>query len=431
MLEIQRLDSRAPDFQARLDALLDRAPESSAEVTAVVTAIITELRARGDEALLEYTNRFDRRSVTAASALEVDKAQCAAAWESLPADLRAALEQAAGRIRAYAEHQKLQPFSFTDEFGNTLGQQITALQRVGIYVPGGKAAYPSSVLMNAIPARVAGVDEIIMVVPAPGGELNPAVLGAAHLAGVDRIFTIGGAQAVAALAYGTATIPCVDKIVGPGNAYVAAAKRLVFGRVGIDSIAGPSEIVVISDGNSDPRWVAMDLFSQAEHGEDSEAILISPDAAFIERVAQAMAERVQTLPRAEIVRTAIRERGALILVRDLDEACAVSNHIAPEHLELMVDQPRALQTRIRHAGAIFIGRHAPEAFGDYCAGPNHVLPTARAARFSNPLGVYEFQKRSSLIECTAEGAKPLAQIAGRIADAEGLQAHAQSARDRG
>lgn len=431
MLEVQRLDTRAPEFQARLDALLDRAPEASAEVTRVVEAIIAELRTRGDAALLEYTNRFDRRSVTDAAELEISKAQCAAAWQSLPADLRTALEQAAARIRAYAQHQKLAPFSFDDEFGNTLGQQITALQRVGIYVPGGKAAYPSSVLMNAIPARVAGVDEIIMVVPTPDGALNAAVLGAAHLAGVDRIFTIGGAQAVAALAYGTATIPAVDKIVGPGNAYVAAAKRLVFGRVGIDSIAGPSEIVVVSDGLTDPRWVAMDLFSQAEHGEDSEAILITPDAAFIERVAEAMAERIGELPRAETVRASIRDRGALILTRDLDEAIAVSNHIAPEHLELSVENARSWLPKIRHAGAIFLGRHAPESFGDYCAGPNHVLPTARAARFSNPLGVYEFQKRSSLIECTPEGAKPLAQIAGRIADAEGLQAHAQSARDRG
>jgi len=285
--------------------------------------------------------------------------------------------------------------------------------------------------MNAIPARVAGVAEIIMVVPAPGGELNPVVLAAAHLAEVDRVFTVGGAQAVAALAYGTGTVPAVDKIVGPGNAYVAAAKRAVFGKVGIDSIAGPSEIVVISDGGSDPDWIAMDLFSQAEHGEDSESILISPDAEFLERVAAAMTARVQTLPREATVRTSIRERGALIHVADLDQACAVSNRIAPEHLELAVEDARALLPRIRHAGAIFIGRYTPEAFGDYCAGPNHVLPTSRAARFSNPLGVYEFQKRSSLIECTPDGARPLAQIAGRIADAEGLQAHAQSARDRG
>ncbi|HET8881826.1 MAG TPA: histidinol dehydrogenase [Solimonas sp.] len=430
-MDIRRLDTRTAGFDAQLTALLDRAPETSAEVTRVVDGIVADIRARGDAALIELTNRFDRRTLASAAELEVPKAQWAAAWNAQPADLRAALEAAAARIRAYAGHQTLAPFAFTDALGNTLGQEVRALERVGIYVPGGKAAYPSSVLMNAIPAKVAGVDEIIMVVPAPGGELNPVVLAAAHLAGVDRIFTIGGAQAVAALAYGTKTIPPVDKIVGPGNAYVAAAKRAVFGRVGIDSIAGPSEIVVISDGGSDPRWIAMDLFSQAEHGEDSESILISPDADFLGRVATAMAERVTSLPREQIVRTSIAERGALILVRDLDEACAVANRIAPEHLELAVETPRALLPKIRHAGAIFVGRHTPEAFGDYCAGPNHVLPTSRAARFSNPLGVYEFQKRSSLIECTADGARPLAQIAGRIADAEGLQAHAQSARDRG
>ena len=430
-MDVLRLDSRAPDFQTALDGLLDRAPETSPATVRTVEEIIAALRARGDAALLDYTNRFDRRALTSAAELEVPRAQWQQAWEGLPADLKTALEAAATRIRAYADYQKLAPFEYTDVLGNRLGQQITAIERVGLYVPGGRAAYPSSVLMNAIPARVAGVDDIIMVVPAPGGELNPAVLGAAHLAGVDRVFTIGGAQAVAALAYGTATIPAVDKIVGPGNAYVAAAKRLVFGRVGIDSIAGPSEIVVVSDGKTDPRWVAMDLFSQAEHGEDSEAILITPDAAFVERVAAAMAERVRELPREAIVRTSIRDRGALILTRDLDEAIAISNHIAPEHLELSVEHPRDWLPKIRHAGAIFLGRHAPESFGDYCAGPNHVLPTARAARFSNPLGVYEFQKRSSLIECTPEGARPLAQIAGRIADAEGLQAHAQSARDRG
>lgn len=430
MLEIRRLDAAAADFRVRLDALLDRAPETGADVVRAVDAIIADLRARGDAALVELTNRFDRRSVASAAELEVPREARQRAWDGLDPTLRDALEQAATRIRAYAEHQKLQGFEFTDGLGNRLGQQITALQRVGIYVPGGKAAYPSSVLMNAIPARVAGVDEIVMVVPAPGGELSAVVLAAAHLAGVDRVFTVGGAQAVAALAYGTQTIPAVDKIVGPGNAYVAAAKRAVFGTVGIDSIAGPSEIVVVSDGGSDPNWMAMDLFSQAEHGEDSESILISPDAAFLDRVAAAMQERVKTLPRERIVEVSIRERGALILVRDLDEACAVSNHIAPEHLELAVAEPRALLPKVRHAGAIFLGRHTPEAFGDYCAGPNHVLPTSRAARFSNPLGVYEFQKRSSLIECTPEGARPLAAIAGCIADAEGLQAHAQSARDR-
>jgi histidinol dehydrogenase len=304
------------------------------------------------------------------------------------------------------------------------------MDRVGLYVPGGKAAYPSSVLMNAIPAKVAGVPEVVMVVPAPDGVLNPAVLGAAHLAGIDRVITVGGAQAVAALAYGTATVPAVDKIVGPGNAYVAAAKRRVFGRVGIDAIAGPSEILVISDSGSDPRWLAMDLFSQAEHDELAQSILISPDAALLDAVEAAMNARLAELPRHDIVRASVAHRGALILVRDLDEAAAISNHVAPEHLELAVDAPRALMEKIRHAGAIFLGRHTPEAFGDYCAGPNHVLPTSRAARYSNPLGVYEFQKRSSLIECTPAGARVLAPIAGRIADAEGLAAHAASARDR-
>ncbi|HEY0917475.1 MAG TPA: histidinol dehydrogenase [Solimonas sp.] len=430
-MQIHRLDTRDAGFDAALGQLLDRAPEQDGAVLSAVEKIVADVRTRGDAAVLELTNRFDRRSAASIAELEVSKDRLRQGWEALPADLRAALEEAAARIRAYAEHQRIAPFEYTDAHGNRMGQMVTPLDRAGLYVPGGKAAYPSSVLMNAIPAKVAGVGEVIMVVPAPGGELNDAVLGAAHLAGVDRVFTVGGAQAVAALAYGTATIPAVDKIVGPGNAYVAAAKRIVFGQVGIDSIAGPSEIVVIGDGLTDPRWVAMDLFSQAEHGEDSEAILISPDHAYLDRVAQAMEERVKELPREKIVRTSIRDRGALIAVRDLAEAAAVSNRIAPEHLELSVAEPRELLKQIRHAGAVFLGRHAPESFGDYCAGPNHVLPTSRAARFSNPLGVYEFQKRSSLIDCTPEGAKPLAKIAGRIADAEGLQAHAQSARDRG
>ncbi|PPE74223.1 histidinol dehydrogenase [Solimonas fluminis] len=431
MIEINRLDTRDAGFDAALGRLLDRAPEQDGAVLAAVEKIVADVRARGDDAVLELTNRFDRRSAASIAELEIGKDRLRQGWEALPADLRAALEEAAARIRAYAEHQRIAPFEYTDAHGNRMGQMVTPLDRAGLYVPGGKAAYPSSVLMNAIPAKVAGVGEVIMVVPAPGGELNDAVLGAAHLAGVDRVFTVGGAQAVAALAYGTATIPAMDKIVGPGNAYVAAAKRIVFGQVGIDSIAGPSEIVVIGDGLTDPRWIAMDLFSQAEHGEDSEAILISPDRDYLDRVAQAMEERVKELPREKIVRSSIRDRGALIAVRDLAEAAAVSNRIAPEHLELSVAEPRELLKKIRHAGAVFLGRHAPESFGDYCAGPNHVLPTSRAARFSNPLGVYEFQKRSSLIDCTPEGAKPLARIAGRIADAEGLQAHAQSARDRG
>ena len=430
-VKVARLDAAEADFDARLDELLDRAPEADPVVTARSAEIIAAVRARGDAALLEYTNRFDRRGVAAAAELEIPAAQREAAWNGLPAELRAALETAADRIRAYANRQALEGWEFHDAHGNALGQRVTPMDRVGIYVPGGKAAYPSSVLMNAVPARVAGVGEIVMVVPAPGGELNPVVLGAAHLAGVDRLFTIGGAQAVAALAYGTATVPAVDKIVGPGNAYVAAAKRLVFGRVGIDSIAGPSEIVVVCDGRTDPDWIAMDLFSQAEHDELAQSVLISPDRAFLDRVLEAMRRRIAQLPRAAIVRESLAGRGAFIAVRDLEQAIEVSNRIAPEHLELSVEQPRHWLERVRHAGAVFLGRHTPEAFGDYCAGPNHVLPTSRAARFSNPLGVYEFQKRTSLIECSPEGARSLAAVAGPIADAEGLQAHAASARDRG
>lgn len=429
-MHIARLDTRNPEFQTLLDGLLDRAPEQDPALMATVADIVADIRGRGDAALLEYTNRFDRRQVEQAAALEISTAECAAAWERLPTDLQQALQDAATRIRAYAEHQVLKEWSVTDAFGNTLGQLVRPMDRVGVYVPGGKAAYPSSVLMNVIPAVVAGVADIVMAVPTPGGDYNDAVLGAAHLAGATRVFSIGGAQAVAALAWGTATVPAVDKIVGPGNAYVAAAKRLVFGRVGIDSIAGPSEIAVICDGLTDPDWIAMDLFSQAEHGEDSQSILICPDAAYLDAVEAAMLRRIQDLPRAKTIRASLTGRGAMIAVRDLDEAIDVVNRIAPEHLELSVAEPRALLGRLRHAGAVFLGRHTPEAFGDYCAGPNHVLPTSRAARFSNPLGVYEFQKRLSLIDCSAEGARPLAAIAGRIADAEGLQAHAASARDR-
>lgn len=431
MLEITRLNSAAADFDSALNALLDRAPEADPTVTAAAAEIIATVRAQGDAALIDYSNRFDRREVQHARELEVPIGAWVEAWQALPAELRSALETSAARIRTYALRQKLEGWEFSDAHGNRLGQRVTAMDRVGLYVPGGKAAYPSSVLMNAIPAKVAGVGELVMVVPAPSGELSPAVLGAAHLAGVDRVFTIGGAQAVAALAYGTESVPAVDKIVGPGNAYVAAAKRLVFGRVGIDSIAGPSEIVVICDGLTDPAWIAMDLFSQAEHDEVAQSILISPDAAYLEAVYDAMRVRLAELPRAEIIRKALAGRGALIAVRDLAEAADVANRIAPEHLELSVAEPRVLLENIRHAGAVFLGRHAPEAFGDYCAGPNHVLPTSRAARFSNPLGVYEFQKRTSLIECTPEGAKVLAPIAGIVADAEGLAAHAASARDRG
>lgn len=430
MIDIHRLQTESADFETRFGALLDRAPEASPEVAARTAEIVEAVRTRGDAALLEATNRFDRRQVATAADLELPKAALAAAWLSLPEDLQLALQAAANRIRAYAEHQKIAEWSFTDAHGNTLGQRVTPLDRAGLYVPGGKAAYPSSVLMNAIPAKVAGVGELVMVTPTPDGEANPAVIGAAHLAGVDRVFTIGGAQAVAALAYGTGTVPAVDKIFGPGNAYVAAAKRLVFGRVGIDAIAGPSEILVICDGATDPRWIAMDLMSQAEHDEDAQALLLSPDAGFLDAVAAALEARLAELPRAAIVRESLKSRGALIQVRSLEEACVLANRVAAEHLELSVEDPRALLPLIRHAGAIFLGRHAPEAFGDYCAGPNHVLPTSRAARFSNPLGVYEFQKRTSLIDCTPAGARALAPIAGRIADAEGLQAHAASARDR-
>jgi histidinol dehydrogenase len=428
---IRRLDSAETGFEAAFAALLDRAPESAPEVAARSAEIVEAIRLRGDAALVEYPARFDRRTLAGAAELELPKAALKAAWDGLAPALKQALEAAAARIRAYAERQKIAEWSFQDEHGNTLGQRVTPLDRAGLYVPGGKAAYPSSVLMNAIPAKVAGVGELVMVTPTPGGEANATVLAAAHLAGVDRVFTIGGAQAVAALAYGTATVPAVDKIFGPGNAYVAAAKRLVFGRVGIDAIAGPSEILVICDGQTDPAWIAMDLFSQAEHDEDAQSILLSPDAVFLDAVQAALDARIAELPRADIARAALRERGALVRVRDLAEAATLANRVAAEHLELSVAEPEALLPLIRHAGAIFLGRHTPEAFGDYCAGPNHVLPTSRAARFSNPLGVYEFQKRSSLIRCTPSGAKPLAGIAGALADAEGLQAHAASARDRG
>ncbi len=431
LLEIRRLDTRDASFEAALAALLDRAGDANSEIAATVASIVHDVRTRGDAALLEYTERFDRLPLKNARELEIGSESLSGAWRTLPASLRSALETAATRIRTYAEKQKLADFSYDDEFGNKLGQRVTPLDRVGIYVPGGKAAYPSSVLMNALPARVAGVPEIIMCVPTPKGERNTVVLAAAHLAGVSRIFTVGGAQAIAAMAYGTATIPAVDKIVGPGNAWVAAAKQQVFGRVGIESIAGPSEIVVVCDGKTDPNWIAMDLFSQAEHAEDSQCILLSPDAEFLNRVAAAMQERVHALPRRRIIAESIKARGALILTRSLNEAVQLSNRMAPEHLELSVEHPDVLLKNVRHAGAVFLGRHTPEAFGDYCAGPNHVLPTSRAARYANPLGVYEFQKRTSVIECSADGAKKLAPIAAALADAEGLQAHAASARDRG
>ena len=430
MLSLRRLDSRDPDFDQRLQALLAYDETSDADVHARVRAIIGDIRQRGDEALLELTRRFDRFDPGSAEGLELDPAVLRTAWEGLSPALADALETAAARIRAYAEHQKLASWQYTEADGTRLGQQVTPLDRVGLYVPGGKAAYPSSVLMNAIPAHVAGVPEIVMVTPTPGGELNPLVLAAAHLAGVSRVFRIGGAQAVAALAYGTARVPRVDKIVGPGNIYVATAKQLVFGQVGIDMIAGPSEILVICDGRTDPDWIAMDLFSQAEHDEDAQAILVATDTAFLDAVDASIGKLLPTMERAEVIQTSLASRGALIAVPDLDTAAAVANRIAPEHLELSVADPEALAARIRNAGAIFMGRHTAEALGDYCAGPNHVLPTAGTARFSSPLGVYDFQKRSSLIFCSPEGSDTLARTASVLARGEGLSAHARSAEYR-
>ena len=429
-LAIRRLDSATGDFRAAFTALLDRAQELDARVEGVVREVIGAVRKRGDAALVDYTAKFDRWTPASAAALEIPRARLAEAAAAIPAAQRQALEQAAARVRAYHERQRIDSWTYTEADGTLLGQQVTALDRVGLYVPGGKAAYPSSVLMNAIPAKVAGVPELIMVVPTPDGQLNELVLAAAHIAGVDRAFRIGGAQAVAALAAGTATVPKVDKIVGPGNIYVATAKRMVFGQVDIDMIAGPSEIVVVCDGRTYPAWVAMDLFSQAEHDEDAQSILISPDAAFLARVQQEMERLLTEMPRAAIIRASLEGRGALIKVRDLAEAAAIVNEIAPEHLELSVDEPLALSKQIRHAGAIFLGRHTAEALGDYCAGPNHVLPTSGTARFSSPLGVYDFQKRTSLIQCSPGGASELGKIASVLAHGEGLTAHARSAEYR-
>lgn len=427
---IARLATSEPGFERRLEALLAFDESSDAEIQGRVADIIARLRREGDAALLDFTRRFDHFEPDSAASLELPKEALRAAWESLPADLAAALHQAAERIRAYAEHQRLASWRYTESDGTVLGQQVTPLDRVGIYVPGGKAAYPSSVLMNAIPAKVAGVPEIVMVVPTPKGEANPLVLAAAHLAGVDRVFRIGGAQAVAALAYGTETVPRVDKIVGPGNIYVATAKKMVFGQVGIDMVAGPSEILVISDGGTDPDWIAMDLFSQAEHDEDAQAILISPDRSHLDAVEASLRRLLPTLERAAVARASLSGRGGLIEVRDLEEAAAVANRIAPEHLELSVADPEALMGKIRNAGAIFMGRYTAEALGDYCAGPNHVLPTSSTARFSSPLGVYDFQKRSSLIFCSRQGSDALARTASVLARGEGLTAHARSAEYR-
>ncbi len=429
-LKLNRLASDAADFEREFAQLLARDPSANPLVQRAVHDILADVQARGDDAVLEYARRFDRARAKTLRELEIPPARLKTALAGLDKPLREALETAAARIRAYAERQKLEPWSFQDEHGNQLGQQVTPLERVGIYVPGGKAAYPSSVLMNAVPARVAGVGEIIMVTPSPAEDMNETVLAAAAIAGVDRAFRLGGAHAVGALAYGTATVPAVDKIVGPGNAYVAAAKRAVYGTVGIDMLAGPSEILVICDGQTDPDWIALDLFSQAEHDEDAQAILLSPDAKFLDQVAASIQRLLKAQPRAAIIGESLRARGALIRVRDLDEAAAIANRLAPEHLELSVAEPAKLLKKIRHAGAVFLGRHTPEAFGDYCAGPNHVLPTARSARFSSPLGVYDFQKRTSLIQASPQGAPALARVAATLAEAEGLIAHQQSAQAR-
>ncbi len=427
---MQRLNTTQPDFWPRLDTLLAWEGVSDDAVLTTVQQILRRVRAEGDAAVVDYTNRFDRMNVAAMAELEIPRSRLQAALQALEPALRENLEFSAERIRAYHRHQLAESWRYTEPDGTVLGQKVTPLQRVGLYVPGGKAAYPSSVLMNAIPAKVAGVEELIMVVPTPDGEANELVLAAAAIAGVDRVFAIGGAQAVAALAYGTETVPAVDKIVGPGNIYVATAKKLVFGVVGIDMIAGPSEILVVCDGDTDPHWVAMDLFSQAEHDEDAQSILVSPDGAFLDRVERAIDTLLPQMERAEIIRRSLTARGAMIQVADLDQAAEVVNHIAPEHLELSVADPEALLGKIRNAGAVFMGRYTAEAVGDYCAGPNHVLPTSRTARFSSPLGVYDFQKRSSLIHCSPAGAARLGRYAAALARGEGLTAHARSAEYR-
>lgn len=427
MIQIRRLASSDPHFQEKLEALLSFEVSLDDEIDRTVVHILNQVKQRGDEALLELTRKFDNPDVTRIDQIELSRDQLQAALESLNASQREALEQAAERIRAYHEKQLAQSWDYVEPDGTRLGQKITPLDRVGLYVPGGKAAYPSSVLMNAIPARVAGVNELIMVTPTPGGEKNPLVLAAAAICEVDRVFAIGGAQAVAALAYGTSTVPRVDKIVGPGNAYVATAKRHVFGKVGIDMLAGPSEILVICDGKTNPDWIALDLFSQAEHDEQAQSILLCPDETFLDAVAASIVRLIDTLPRREVIRASLENRGALIKVRDLQEACAIANQIAPEHLELSVEQPEQWVDSIHHAGAIFLGRYTCEALGDYCAGPNHVLPTSGTARFSSPLGVYDFQKRTSLIQVSAEGASRLGRIASVLAKGEGLGAHAESA----
>lgn len=433
-IALRRLDSQQAGFQDQLAAVLAFEAGEDEAIDRAAAGILADVRQRGDAAVLEYTLRFDQVQAATLAALELPRAELQAALAGLDPARRAALEAAAARVQAYHQRQKAETgsdgFSYTEADGTVLGQKVTPLDRVGIYVPGGKAAYPSSVLMNALPAKVAGVGEIIMVVPTPGGVKNPLVLAAAMIAGVDRVFTIGGAQAVGALAYGTAAVPQVDKIVGPGNAYVAAAKRRVFGTVGIDMIAGPSEILVICDGSTDPDWVAMDLFSQAEHDELAQSILLCPDADYIERVQASISRLLPQMPRQDVIRTSLTDRGALVKVRDMEEACEIANFIAPEHLEISATDAARWARKIRHAGAIFLGRYTSESLGDYCAGPNHVLPTSRTARFSSPLGVYDFQKRSSMIEVSEAGAQTLGRIASELAHGEGLQAHARSAEMR-
>lgn len=429
-MTIRTLDTRAPDFEAQFRSLTAPATAFDPDIERQAEAILEDVRSRGDAALLEYTRRFDRVTAASVAELEIAPSEGSAALDALAPQARSALQAAADRIRAFHQRQLGGAWSFAEPDGTVLGQRVQALERVGLYVPGGKAAYPSSVLMNAVPAQVAGVREIVMVVPTPDGVRNPLVLAAAHLSGVSRVFAVGGAQAVAALAYGTATIPAVDKIVGPGNAYVAAAKRRVFGVVGIDMIAGPSEILVICDGATDPDWIAMDLFSQAEHDELAQSILLTPQPAFIDAVRASIERLLPTMPRSRIISASLAARGALILVRDLEEACELADRVAPEHLEISTTDPDRWAARIRHAGAIFLGRYSSEALGDYCAGPNHVLPTAGTARFSSPLGVYDFQKRTSLISVSAEGAASLGAIAATLAQAEELPAHARSAQLR-
>ncbi len=430
MLSIRKLIASEKNFQTELEQLLAWESVSNDDVNNIVKEIIGSVRKDGDKALLDYTAKFDNLKLTKASELEIPAVKLKEAFDRIPNDQREGLILAAERVKTYHKRQKMESWSFKDADGTMLGQQITAVDRVGLYVPGGKAAYPSSVIMNAVPAKVAGVAELIMVVPTPDGDINDMVLAAAHICEVNKVFTLGGAQAIAALAYGTKTVPIVDKIVGPGNIFVATAKRQVFGTVGIDMIAGPSEILVYCDGKTNPDWIAVDLFSQAEHDEDAQSILVTTDAEFANQVQESMNRLIDIMPRKDIIKKSIQDRGAIILVNSEEQAVDIINYIAPEHLELSIENPEELLPKIRHAGAIFMGRFTAEALGDYCAGPNHVLPTSRTARFSSPLGVYDFQKRSSLIMCSEEGANTLGKVAGVLADGEGLQAHAASARYR-